>query len=302
MSESAKSTAVLSGSAPGWFDRAIAQRPEHRTIVVEDGAIHFRVWGPQDAPGLILVHGGAAHSGWWDHIAPLLGDLRVAAIDLSGHGDSCQRAHYSMSLWAREVTAVAGAAGMRRPIVVGHSLGGWVALTTGVERGDAVAGVAIIDSPLYDQPPEEAKLRARRPRRPYADLNDALARFRTTPGQDVLLPYVRDHVARESVRRVNGGWTWKFDPGSFAERRPIRELLPELERPIALFRCERGLVSAAMAAEMQTLVSRRLPIVVVPDAGHHPMFDQPLALVTGLRTLVELWPEGAPRPVAEGAS
>ncbi len=41
------------------------------------------------------------------------------------------------------------------------------------------------------------------------------------------------------------------------------------------------------------LVPGRLPVVDLPDAGHHPMLDQPLALVTGLRTLLALWPAAA---------
>jgi pimeloyl-ACP methyl ester carboxylesterase len=45
-----------------------------------------------------------------------------------------------------------------------------------------------------------------------------------------------------------------------------------------------------MAAEMQRLVPGRLPVVDLPDTGHHPMLDQPLALVTGLRTLLAFWP------------
>ena len=57
----------------------------------------------------MLVHGGAAHSGWWDHVAPLLTWHRVVALDLTGHGDSDRREVYDMRLWAREVVAVAAA-------------------------------------------------------------------------------------------------------------------------------------------------------------------------------------------------
>ncbi|WP_448618809.1 alpha/beta fold hydrolase [Geodermatophilus sp. URMC 65] len=105
------------------------------------------------------MHGGAAHSGWWHHVAPLLGTHRVVAFDLSGHGDSDRRADYGTGQWAREVLAVAAAEGLDRPVVLGHSMGGWVALTVGVEHGDEVAGVAVIDSPLDRQPPEEQRVR-----------------------------------------------------------------------------------------------------------------------------------------------
>jgi pimeloyl-ACP methyl ester carboxylesterase len=278
--------------APGWFRRALAQEPEHRDVEVDGARIHYRAWGDPGLPGLVLVHGGAAHSGWWDHVAPLLSSHRVVAPDLSGHGDSDRREVYDMRVWAREIVAVTAAEQLDRPVVVGHSMGGWAAVTTGVEHGDVVSAVAYIDSPLNDQPPEESRLaERRRPRRVYPTLEEATARFRTLPAQDVLLPYVREHVARGSLRQVEGGWTWKFDPTFFGRRLLLRDLLPQLACPVALFRCEHGLVSPEMAAEMTRLVPRRLPVVDLPDAGHHPMLDQPLALVTGLRTLLAFWPD-----------
>jgi pimeloyl-ACP methyl ester carboxylesterase len=283
---------VGGAAVPAWFDRALAAAPQHGDVEVEGARIHYRAWGEPGRPGLVLIHGGAAHSGWWDHVAPQLTSHRVVALDLSGHGDSGRREIYDMHLWAREIVAVALAEGLDRPVVVGHSMGGWAAVTTGVEHGDAVSAVAYIDSPLNDQPPEESRLRERqRPRRVYPTVDDAMVRFRTLPPQDVVLPYVRDHVARESLHRVEGGWTWKFDPSFFGNRLLLRDLLPQLAGPVALFRCEHGLVSPVMAEEMQRLVPHRLPVVDLPDAGHHPMLDQPLALVTGLRTLLAFWPE-----------
>jgi pimeloyl-ACP methyl ester carboxylesterase len=215
----------------------------------------------------------------------------VIALDLSGHGDSGLRQVYDPHQWAEEVVAVAAADGMDRPVVVGHSMGGWVAVTTGVDHGDEVGAVAVIDSPLYDQPPEEDRLRRRRnPTRIYPTAESATARFTPLPQQDLVLPYIRDHVADQSLRRVEGGWTWKFDPHAFGRRPALRELLPRLTVPAALFRCEHGMVTEAMAKDMASLVGGRLPVVDVPDAGHHPMLDQPLALVTALRTLLALWP------------
>jgi len=62
------------------------------------------------------------------------------------------------------------------------------------------------------------------------------------------------------------------------------ELLTLLTCPASLFRCEKGLVTREMAVEMAGLVPGGLPVVDLPDAGHHQMLDQPLALVTGIRT------------------
>jgi pimeloyl-ACP methyl ester carboxylesterase len=273
---------------PAWFRHAIAASPVHREHSVGGCQIHYRAWGLPDRPGLVLIHGGGAHSGWWDHIGPLLDTHRVVAIDLSGHGDSGRRPAYDLTLWSDEVMAVAAAEGLVKPVLVGHSMGGWVAVSTAARHGALVGSAIIIDSPLVDQPPEEEELsRRRRPTRVYLSREDAIARFTTTPEQELLLPYIARHIAEESVRPVEGGWTWKFDPTLFGRRPPMRELLPQVRVPISIIRCEQGLVTEEMARDMERLAGGGL-VVALPATGHHPMFDQPVALVAALRSLLAL--------------
>lgn len=277
---------------PAWFRRALEAAPDGREHTVDGCRLRYRVWGKPDSPGLILIHGGGAHSGWWDHIAPLVESHRVIAPDLSGHGDSAWRDgpdDYSVPRWAGEIAAVAAAEGLDRPVLVGHSMGGFVAAATAALHDTPLGGVIIIDTPLNDNPPEEETLRQRRrPTRVYPSLDEAVARFRTVPGQDVLLPYIARHIARESLRAADGGWTWKFDPNRAGSRTPIRSLLPEIDAPVALLRCEQGLLSPDWAREMAGLAGGA-PVITLPDTGHHPMLDQPLALVTALRSILALW-------------
>ncbi|GAA1849064.1 alpha/beta hydrolase [Pseudonocardia ailaonensis] len=260
--------------------------------------MHYRCWGPEGEPGVVFVHGGAAHSGWWDHIAPFFtpgrspgSGGRVVALDLTGHGDSSRRERYDLDTWAREVLATAEAGGIAGPpLVVGHSMGGWVTATVGALYGERTSGLVIVDSPLNDQPPEEARLRRReRALRVYPDHETIVDRFHTMPPQDVLLPYVRRHIAEESIVEIDGGWTWKFDPAMLAERLLLRELLPQLKSRAAFFRSEFGLVPPSMAEDIAGLLGPRVPMVELPDAGHHPMLDQPLSLVTALRMLIRQW-------------
>ena len=278
----------VTDDGPGWFRAALAQLPEHRDVVVEGARVHARVWGRPGDPGVLLVHGGAAHSGWWDHVAPLLDTHRVVAVDLSGHGDSDWREAYDVDQWAREVVAVAAAEGLRRPVVVGHSMGGWVATAVGADSPGAVAAVAVVDSPLDARAPEQQE----RPRhhRVQPDVATAVARFRTLPPQDVVRPWVRDHVVPGSLRAVEGGWSWKFDPAFFARRTPVRQLLQRVAVPFLLLRCEHGLVPPAMAEDIADLLGGRLTRVDLPGSGHHPMLDEPLALAAALRTVLATWP------------
>lgn len=283
---------------PRWFAAALADKPEHRDVEIAGARVHLRCWGDEGRPGVVLVHGGSAHSGWWDHIAPLLASThRVVAVDLSGHGDSEIREQYPMDGWTSEVLAAATAGGIAgKPYVVGHSMGGWVTAVLGALHTDATAGLVIIDSPLFDEPPEEIIIRqlARVPKA-YAERDEICVRFRTEPRQDVLLPYVARHVAEESVKQTEAGWMWKFDPEMFRKRHEagqlvnLRELLGKIVTPSLYIRCELGMVSPEMAQEIAGLFANPATVVDLPDAGHHPMMDQPLPLVSVLRTILAQW-------------
>ena len=75
--------------APDWFERVVAIEPE-RTFVEVDGAqVEALAWGARGKPGLIFLHGGAAHADWWSFIAPFFGgERRVVAPSFSGMGRS----------------------------------------------------------------------------------------------------------------------------------------------------------------------------------------------------------------------
>jgi pimeloyl-ACP methyl ester carboxylesterase len=158
--------------------------------------------------------------------------------------------------------------------------------------------VAVLDSPVRERTPEElaaASHAAFGPLRVYSSREEALSRFRTIPEQENLLPYVMDYIARASLRESGGGWTWKFDPRVFGRDRPGLELLHSVTARVAIFRSERGLVTPEIGAQMYELLGRVAPVIEIPLAGHHMMLDQPLPLITGLRTLLADWQHSAPR-------
>jgi pimeloyl-ACP methyl ester carboxylesterase len=198
------------------------------------------------------------------------------------------------------VLAVAEAAGIAGPpIVIGHSMGGFVTIMTAAEYGERIAGAVILDSPVR-LPSEEERVglagKAFRAPKVYPDIDSALARYRTVPDQPSSLPYVMDHVARHSLREVAGGYTWSFDPRIFERITPraSAEELPRVKSRVALFRAEHGLVTPDIGAHMYELLGRVAPVIEIPEAYHHIMLDQPLLLVTGLRTLLADWQHSVP--------
>ena len=286
--------------APAWFERALARRPETGRVDSDGCEINYLAWGRIGAPGLVFIHGGAAHANWWSFLVPLLADhYRVVAMDLSGHGDSGRRADYTLANWAGEVMAVAGHARMaERPVVVGHSMGGFVSIGTAALHGEGLLGIVILDSPVSAPDPELEAARQGNifgPLRVYPTVEAALARFRTVPEQEHYLPYVMDHVGRTSLRPVEGGWSWKYDPNIFVPARSEpRQLLAEVSCRVALFRSEHGLVTPEIGEYMYDLLGRVAPVVEIPEAGHHLMLDQPLLLLTALRTLLADWEHSSP--------
>jgi len=281
---------------PDWFRKALETPTDTGVIAVEGADIVWKAWGQRGQPGVLLVHGGVAHKQWWDAIAPFLADnRRVAAIDLSGMGDSGHRDVYRMTLYAEEVKAVCRDAGLfdhGKPFVVGHSFGGFVTMMSAMQFGDELAGAVILDSPV--RPPEEQRSSSppQRGGKTYEKLETAVARFRLLPPQPCETVHVVDHIARNSLKRVEGGWSWKFDPNLWAkleyQRRDPEVLRDTAKCPLAFFRgADTSLVTDEIWAFMHDTFGSDTPMVSIPDAQHHLILDQPLAVAAALETLFQ---------------
>lgn len=277
--------------APAWFEAALADAPERSRITVQGAGIELLSWGRRGDPGLLLVHGNAAHADWYSFIAPLVArqGYRVAALSLSGMGGSDWRERYGMAQWSVEAEAAAEAAGLFEaavpPWVVAHSFGGIMLMTAVAQWGQRMRGAMMVDAPLRPREEREKREAERRQRNPqpsrvYRNVEEALARFRFLPPQRCEHLFVVDHIARCSLREVEGGVTWRFDPFLYRDfdfGHPYRDL-GQARCPVVLVRGGRsGLVSPAL---MDYALSKAPPgtrSAEVADADHHVMVDQPLA-------------------------
>ena len=298
---------AIPATAPAWFRWAISQPLQSRRVTVEGCPIHYLFWPakPETASerGLLFVHGGGAHAQWWSFIAPYFTrGFRVAAIDLSGMGDSGRRESYSAELRAQEMRAVIADAGLGpHPFVIGHSFGGFMTMKFAAQFGDELGGAVIVDSPIRS--PEEELQRPLSPprwanKRIYETFDAALARFRLMPPQSCDNDFIVEFIARHSLMPGEGGWTWKFDGAAMGTRRfgePFREYLQAARcRAALIFGENSALVLRGTASYMSQLMGPLAPIVEVPEAQHHVMLDQPLAFVAALRMLLESWIRAEP--------
>ncbi|GAB2599639.1 alpha/beta fold hydrolase [Spirosoma areae] len=120
------------------------QRPEGHKLFVEFS-------GPKVAQPLILIHGWSSDSTQWYYLKKRLSkSYRLIMMDLPGLGKSekPQNKDYSLDKFARDLDAVIDLAGPRKPIVLGHSIGGMTILTyckhVNARLQDRVAGLVLV--------------------------------------------------------------------------------------------------------------------------------------------------------------
>ncbi|MEQ8233329.1 MAG: alpha/beta hydrolase [Gammaproteobacteria bacterium] len=285
--------------APDWFHAALAWPFESRYVDVGGCPIHYLTWTPARTPrhGVLLVHGGGAHANWWRFIAPFLAeDYAVAALDLSGMGDSGHREHYDAAQRSAEMLAVIEDARLgAQAVVVGHSFGGYQLMRLAAQHGETLGGAVIVDSPIRrpDDPESRTPRRVLSFERHYPDFEIAVERFRLMPPQDCANDYIVEFIARHSLRRSEAGYTWKFDVGAMGARRwdePFAEHFANMRCRQALIYGDRSaLVSRETASYMAGLMRNDAPLFAIPQAHHHLILDQPLAFVAALRGLLAAW-------------
>jgi pimeloyl-ACP methyl ester carboxylesterase len=100
------------------------------------------------SPALVFIHCWSCDMGFWkDQVPYFAKKYEVVTLDLAGHGQSgTARKDYTIQSFAKDVAAVVKAAGLTKVILVGHSMGGPVALEAAKLMPDVVVGVIGIDT------------------------------------------------------------------------------------------------------------------------------------------------------------
>lgn len=112
---------------------------------------------------IVLLHGFlCSHEIWNETAKKLSRKFRVISIDLLGHGETpCIGYSHSMELLAQSVKAVLDKIGVRRYVIVGHSMGGYAALAFAELFSGNVSGLCLFHSTSYADPAEKKKDRER---------------------------------------------------------------------------------------------------------------------------------------------
>lgn len=251
-----------------------------RNVVVNGLRFHALEWGEPGAPDVLLLHGGnqTAHS--WDLVSLVLaGRFHVVAYDQRGHGDSewPRDGEAGPEAMASDARRIIGQLGLRRPIVMGHSMGGLVTMTLLLAHQELVDRAVLVD--VGPEITEEGAREIRdfvRSTAEFDSLDDFIDRVA------VYDPYrSREHITRTArynmMRRVDGKYVSKHDQRRSllqvgAMQIPHRPSLDDMRGvtcPILIVRGENSHILAPDAAERfaATLPDGRL--VTVPRCGHN---------------------------------
>jgi pimeloyl-ACP methyl ester carboxylesterase len=275
--------------------------PAERDVVTGGIRLHYLDWGSSDRPALLFLHGGALTAHTWDLVSlALRRDFHCLALDLRGHGDSewSPTLDYGPDAHARDIGGVIEQLGLRKPVLIGQSLGGLSAMIYAARAVEEPAGIAMVDVGPKVQSTGVKRVADFVMGDPgHGSVEDFVDRARAfNPRRDPrLLRYSLLHNLRPIAE---GSWTWKYDrrkltPDYFASVRGELERLGDLARTVACpVLVVRGAESEALSDSAAASFAASLPDgrwSRVQNAGHNVQGDNPRSLIEVLtRFLAEV--------------
>ena len=268
-----------------------------RTARVNGVTLHYLDWGAADAPPVVLLHGITGHARVWDHLASrLLPGHRVLALDQRGHGDSdpAPDDDYGVGPMADDVAAFAGSLRLDRFALVGHSMGGRIAIKYAADHVARLDRLVIIDIGPEINLAGLQRVRdmmAHSPERIESEEWAVEYIRRGNPLQDVDM--LRARVRHGLKRGADGELTWKYAKGLRDMMRAGRRDAVDLWEPLPRISCPtlvvRGAESDILSADVAKKMTERLPdgrLVEIEGAGHTVPADRPEEFVRQIRAFL----------------
>ncbi|HUO87518.1 MAG TPA: alpha/beta fold hydrolase [Thermoanaerobaculia bacterium] len=295
----AAAVSAAAGEEPGGQGPLAARDAASRLALGEAGLERLEVeaagrrlvlWRGGGGPDLVLLHGSGQQAGGWSAVAPgLSADFTVHALDLPGHGDS-EPAEGPLPMADIVAGVEAYLDSLEAPaILVGNSLGAWLATLRAHRHPERVARVVLVNGgALLNIPPAGVTLTP-------ADREEA--RRAMAAIRDPASPALSDEVLDDIVRRGRSGPTPRMMqdlPSLMAHLLDGR--LGEVTVPVdLLWGASDRLMPLAYARRMEAELPRAR-LTVLEGCGHVPMNECPERFLVALRAVLALSP---PAPVEE---
>jgi len=269
----------------------VVPKVERAEVSLHGHRVNFNIAGR--GPAMVLIHGVAGRAGQWDQTAQLLAEHHtVVAPDLLGHGDSAKpRGDYSLGAHASGIRDLLVALKIERASIVGHSLGGGIAMQFAYQFPERCERLVLVSSGGLGE-----------------DVH-VLLRAATLPGSEFVLPLLA-HPAIVDLAAIIPralGWLGLRTRVDFEEMARGYQSLSNAEARSAFIHTLRGVIDPTgqrinasdrlyLASKMPSMIvwGRRDRIIPVEhakpahaampgsrlelfeEAGHFPHLDDPL--------------------------
>jgi pimeloyl-ACP methyl ester carboxylesterase len=268
--------------------------PRHASVRSGELALHCLLWGADDAPPVLLVHGNGGHAHWWDPlVAHFVPGFRLVVPDLRGHGDSGwpREPAYRIDDFSADLLAIVDQLGLRRCAIIAHSMGARAAAWFAAHHPARVRGLALLDTTLAGVDVETAqrwrgRVIGQRRGRSYASYAEAVAAFRLVPPEPGVAETVLADLAHYAVHeREPGEWTFRFDRAVLSIE---GDGAGDISAAVADLRCPLwvGRGRDSMVVRRREFDRHAVDVHVFPGA-HHFFLSDPHAAGTALRRFLD---------------
>jgi pimeloyl-ACP methyl ester carboxylesterase len=196
-------------SGPQLPGLALVREPTDEGYLDREGVrLHWLEWAPSgtpEPPAILLLHGLSSNARYWERVARRMTNRRLVALDQRSHGLSdAPPTGYGLDVLAADAGHAIRELGLNRPVVVGHSWGGTVALEVGATPAKPVSGVALMDGPIASMSEritwEDASRMMQPPLPRYRSFEEASEASRQVLGEawgEDLQPFVKGGLRRD---------------------------------------------------------------------------------------------------------
>jgi len=238
--------------------------------------VNYEVAG--EGKAVVLIHGYTGSSqDWSNQMSALSPTYRVITVDLRGHGKSSapsREMDYSIELFVEDVHSILNHLNIEKCCLVGHSLGGFIALEFALKYPELLAGLVLVDTSSgdWDRPTEYAELRAKLDELARAQGMEAAFNYDAANNPLRIERFKRHPELRETSRRkvlmtsVDG---YIYTARAMGQWKSVTGRLSEIKVPTCIFWGEEDTPFLEASRTLRDQITDA-ELITVKGSGHSP--------------------------------